>query len=157
MCSTHTLGELYLGSLPTGVAVQDDQLVVTLADGRAVEFPLSFVSELSHRQPLQAEAEILILRHPPKLDHVHVTDTSLNVYLQDGRMLSSPLAWFPRLWHGTPAERNNYRVLGNDDALYWPDLNEDIDLLGLLQGGKSGESDRSIQNWLQSRVAVPAL
>jgi hypothetical protein len=106
---------------------------------------------------LPMEAKLLILRHPPKIDHVHVTDTALNVYLQDGRVLSSPLAWFPRLLHGTLAERNHYELHGDDDAIHWPDLDEDIDLLSLLQGGKSGESEHSLQKWLQSRVAVPAL
>ncbi|MCW5852493.1 MAG: DUF2442 domain-containing protein, partial [Anaerolineae bacterium] len=82
---------------------------------------------------------------------------ALNVYLKDGRVLSSPLAWFPRLRHGTPAERNHYQLQGDDDVIHWPDLDEDIELLSLFQGGTSIESESSIQRWLQSRVTAPAL
>ncbi len=66
-------------------------------------------------------------------------------------MLSCLLAWFPRLLHGTPAERNHYQVLGDDDVIHWPDLDEDVGLLRLLEGGKSAESERSIRRWLMSR------
>ncbi len=151
MHGKNTLSELYLGSEPTGVAVQDDELLVTLADGRTVAVPLQLVSELSRADPLPIEARILVLRHPPKIDHVHVTDNALNIYIQDGRVMSFPLAWFPRLLHGTPAERNHYVVFGEDDVIHWPELDEDIDLMRLLEGGKSVESERSIQQWLLSR------
>jgi hypothetical protein len=130
--------------------------LVTLADGRVIAIPLQLVSQLSEEEPLPTEAQLLILRHPPKIDHLHVTDHALNVYLKDGRMLSSPLAWFPRLLHGTPAERNHYELSGEDDVIHWPDLDEDIDLAHLLTGGKSVESERSIQRWLASRnVTAP--
>ncbi|HKZ79516.1 MAG TPA: DUF2442 domain-containing protein [Anaerolineae bacterium] len=146
-----TLSNLYLGSEPTQVTVEGDQLVVTLADGRTVAIPLQLASQLSQAEPLPGETQLLILRRPLRVDHVHVTDSALNVYLQDGRMLSCPLAWFPRLLHGTLAERNHYQVLGDDDVIHWPDLDEDVELLRLLEGGKSIESERSIQRWLMSR------
>ncbi len=149
----NTLGNLYLDSEPTHVTVQDDQLLVMLADGRTVAIPLQLVSQLSQAEPLPAEAQLLILRHPPKIDHVHVTDSALSVYLQDGRMLASPLAWFPRLLHGTPAERNHYEVLGDEDVIHWPAVDEDIELTRLFEGGKSIETEDSIKRWLLSRQA----
>ncbi len=152
-----TLAELYLGSEPTSVSVEDDQVLLALDDGRSVALPLEVVSQWSHQATLPAEAEVLILPRPPQIDHVHVTDSALHVYLKDGRVLSSPLAWFPRLLHGTSAERNHYHLQGNDDVIHWPDLDEDIELLSLFQGGRSAESESSVQRWLQSRVAAPTL
>ncbi|GAB4411533.1 MAG: hypothetical protein Fur0044_05570 [Anaerolineae bacterium] len=147
----NTLGKLYLGSEPTTVTVDDDQLLITLADGRVVVIPLPLVSQLEQAEPLPAEAQILVLRHPPQIDHVHITDSALNVYLKDGRQLSCPLAWFPRLLHGTPAERNHYELSGDDAIIHWPELDEDIELSRLFEGGRSMESERSIQRWLLSR------
>lgn len=147
----NTLSKLYLGSEPTGVRVDDDQLLVTLADGRTVSIPLQVVSQLEQVDPLPAEAEVLVMRHPPQVDHVHVTDSALNVYLKDGRLVSCPLAWFPRLLHGTPAERNHYELSGDDNVIHWPELDEDIELARLFEGGRSVESERSIQRWLLSR------
>ncbi len=147
----NTLSKLYLNSEPTGVKVEDDQLLVTLADGRTVWIPLQLVSQLEQDEPLPAEAEVLILRHPPQVDHVHVTDSALNVYLKDGRLLSCPLAWFPRLLHGTPAERHSYELSGDDNVIHWPELDEDIELTRLFEGGRSVESERSIQRWMLSR------
>ena len=72
----------------------------------------------------------------------------------DGRTLSAPLAWFPRLVHGTAAERNDYELRGEEDVIHWPALDEDIDLEGLLVGGRSGESSASLQRWLGGRAAV---
>ena len=147
----NTLSKLYLGSEPTDVKVDDDQLLVTLADGRTVSFPLYMISQLEQAEPLPAEAEIVILRHPVRIDHVHVTDSALNVYLKDGRLLSCPLAWFPRLLHGTPAERSHYELSGDDNIIHWPELDEDIELTRLFEGGRSVESESSIQRWLLSR------
>lgn len=147
----NTLGKLYLGSEPTGVNVADDQLLLILADGRTLSIPLEVVSQLEHTEPVPAQAELLILRQPPQIDHVHVSDSALNVYLKDGRLLSCPLAWFPRLLHGTSAERNHYELSGDDNIIHWPELDEDIELTRLFEGGKSLESERSIQRWLLSR------
>lgn len=147
----HTLSSLYLGSDPTGVKVDDDQLIITLADGRVIPIPLQLVSQLEQGELPPAEAQMLILRHPPQIDHVHVTDSALNVYLKDGRLLACPLAWFPRLLHGTPAERNHYTLSGDDNVIHWPELDEDIELAGLFEGGRSAEGEGSLQRWLLSR------
>jgi len=146
-----TWSRLYLGSDPTGVRVDEDQLLVTLADRRTISIPLQLVGQLGQDEPWLTESQVLILRHPPQIDHVHVTDSALNVYLQDGRLLSCPLAWFPRLLHGTPAERNHYQLSGNDDVIHWPELDEDIELARLFEGGRSVESERSLHRWLATR------
>ena|SRR5687768_15900207 len=81
---------------------------------------------------------------------VRVTADSLTVDLTDGRTISAPLVWFPRLVHGTPEERNNWEI-GSGIGIHWPDLDEDISVEGLLFGGPSRESGRSLQRWLDSR------
>ncbi len=82
---------------------------------------------------------------------VTVSDESLTVELVDGRSVSVPLAWYPRLTHATPTESENWRLIGRGEGIHWPDLDEDISVEGLLAGRPSGESQASFQRWLQSR------
>jgi hypothetical protein len=82
---------------------------------------------------------------------VSVTDDTLSVDLADGRTISAPIAWFPRLAHGTPAERRNLHLIGGGEGIHWPDLDEDISVEGLLAGRRSGESQASLKRWLASR------
>jgi hypothetical protein len=82
---------------------------------------------------------------------VTVTDDSLTVDLVDGRTLSVPLAWYPRLVHGTPQERDNWRLIGDGEGIHWLDLDEDLSVEGLLLGRPSSESQRSFQRWLDER------
>ena len=86
-----------------------------------------------------------------KAQQVTVTDDSLTVDLTDGRTISAPLAWYPRLVHGTLQERNNWRLIGDGEGIHWPDLDEDLSVEGLLLGRPSGESQRSFQRWLDER------
>jgi hypothetical protein len=79
------------------------------------------------------------------------SEDSLTVRLDDGRTLSVPLAWYPRLLCGTLAERQNYVLIGNGEGIHWPDLDEDISVEGLLAGRRSAESDVSLAKWKQSR------
>ena len=88
---------------------------------------------------------------PALAQRVEVTNDALVVDLTDGRTLSVPLAWYPRLAHGTPAERSNWRLIGQGQGIHWPDLDEDISVEGLLAGQPSGESQSSLQKWLKSR------
>jgi hypothetical protein len=83
---------------------------------------------------------------------VAVTDDSLTVDLTDGRTISVPLAWYPRLMHGTPRERNNWQLIGSGEGIHWPDLDEDLSVEGLLLGRASGESQTSLQRWLNERA-----
>ncbi len=71
--------------------------------------------------------------------------------LKDRRSVSVPLAWFPRLLHGTAAERGNWELLGDGEGIHWPDLDEDISVEGLLAGLPSRESQRSLGQWLARR------
>ena len=91
---------------------------------------------------------------PVKAQSVSVTDTELVVQLADGRTVSVPLAWYPRLFYGTPAERNNWQWLGQGEGIHWPDLDEDIAVAHLLAGIPSGESQRSLKKWLDARKAI---
>ena|SRR5690348_827056 len=85
---------------------------------------------------------------------VSVTDDALTVDLADGRTISVPLEWFPRLVHATPPERANAQIAG--DGIHWPELDEDISVEGLLAGRASGESQASLKKWIQSRAKVKA-
>ena len=82
---------------------------------------------------------------------VSVTDDTLTVDLVDGRTVAVPLAWYPRLAHGLPEERENWRLVGRGEGIRWPDLDEDVSVEGLLDGRPSGESQTSFERWLQNR------
>jgi len=83
--------------------------------------------------------------------NVSVSDDALVVDLADGRTITVPLAWFPRLAHGTAGERANWRLIGDGEGIHWPDLDEDISIESLLAGRRSGESQDSLRRWLESR------
>jgi hypothetical protein len=82
---------------------------------------------------------------------VTITDDTLAVDLEDGRTIAVPIGWYPRLTYGTPAERANFQISGAGYGIYWPDLDEDIGVEGLLLGKKSRESQASFKQWLQQR------
>ena len=84
-------------------------------------------------------------------ENVRVTSESLCVELSDGRNVTAPLAWFPRLQHGTAKERNNWRLIGRGEGIHWSDLDEDISVEGLMLGEPSGESQSSFARWLERR------
>ncbi len=83
---------------------------------------------------------------------VTVTESALTVDFRDGRTVSVPLAWYPRLLHGTLKERNTWRLIGEGEGIHWPDLDEDISVESLLAGRLSGESQRSLKEWLDQRT-----
>ena len=87
--------------------------------------------------------------------NVRVTDRALIVELRDGRVVSVPLAWYPRLAEGSPRERRRWELLGPGIGIHWPDLDEDISIEGLLQGLPSGESVGSLNEW-RARRKKPA-
>ncbi|MBA3967663.1 MAG: DUF2442 domain-containing protein [Nitrospirales bacterium] len=87
----------------------------------------------------------------PGAQDVKVTDDTLSVDLEDGRTISVPLAWFPRLVNATAEERNHWRLIGSGEGIHWKDLDEDISIEGLLAGHASGESQVSFKNWLEKR------
>ena len=85
---------------------------------------------------------------------VTVSDDALSADLTDGRTITVPLAWFPRLASGTPTERANWRLIGNGEGIHWPDLDEDISVESLLAGRRSGETQESLRRWMESRKAA---
>jgi len=87
----------------------------------------------------------------PRAQCVTVSQDSVVVDLNDGRTVSAPLAWYPRLLHGTPKERGNWRLIGSGEGIHWPDLDEDLSIESLISGRPSGESQESLKRWLETR------
>jgi len=89
----------------------------------------------------------------PNAERVTVTDDTLTVELSDGRSVTVPLTWFPRLLHGTADERQQWRLVGRGEGIHWEALDEDISVESLLAGRPSGESQASLKKWLEKRQA----
>jgi len=82
---------------------------------------------------------------------VRVSDDALIIDLADGRTVSTPLAWYPRLLHGSAAERQEHQLIGQGLGIHWPQLDEDISVEGILAGRPSYEGRDSFEEWLASR------
>ncbi len=95
-----------------------------------------------HSSAVEAELDV-------RATDVRVTDSTITVELEDGRTISVPTAWYPRLRHATATERANYKLDGS--GISWPALDEDVSVRGLLLGRKSGESAGSFKFWLENR------
>jgi len=93
----------------------------------------------------------LALETEPTVVNVTVTEDELMVDLVDGRRMTVPFAWYPRLMYATAAERQNFQLLGDGYAIEFPDLDEHIGIEGLLAGRHSGESQKSLEKWLNER------
>ncbi|MEK7727321.1 MAG: DUF2442 domain-containing protein [candidate division KSB1 bacterium] len=93
----------------------------------------------------------LVLDPEPAATQVTITNEKLIVELSDGRSIVVPLAWYPRLLHGSPAERQNWQLLGEGYAIEWPELDEHIGIEGLLAGRRSSENPQSLRRWLHNR------
>ena len=87
----------------------------------------------------------------PNAENITITEDTLSVDLRDGRTISVPLAWFPRLLQSTPEKRNNWRLIGKGRGIHWEDIDEDISVEGLIAGRPSGESQSSFKKWLEKR------
>lgn len=94
---------------------------------------------------------LLVEAHASIAQHVLVSEDMLTLELADGRVVSVPLAWYPRLLHGTPDERSQWRLIGKGEGVHWPDLDEDISVGSILVGRPSGESQESLRRWLEAR------
>jgi hypothetical protein len=92
----------------------------------------------------------------PRARALEVNDKTLTIHLEDGRTLSAPLRWYPRLWHGSLKERNNFEIFGDGTYIHWPDLDEDLTVAGLLAGKRSQESGASLKKWLAGRKKKPS-
>jgi len=93
----------------------------------------------------------LVLEREPCAVRAEADNGGIRVTLDDGRVMSVPLDWYPRLLHATDAERRNCDVFGNGTAIEWPDIDEHISVEGLLAGRRSGECAASFERWLKSR------
>jgi hypothetical protein len=85
---------------------------------------------------------------------ISVSEDALVAELADGRTIMVPLAWFPRLAHGTPTERANWRLIAGGEGIHWPDLDEDVSVESLLAGRRSSETQESLRRWLQQRKSA---
>ena len=87
----------------------------------------------------------------PEVSDVAVSEETLRVELSDGRTLSVPIGWYPRLAYATDEERTNWTIIDEGDGVHWRDLDEDVSLEGLLAGHASRESQASLRRWLEGR------
>jgi Protein of unknown function (DUF2442) len=95
----------------------------------------------------------LVIEATAAVEHIVVTSEELTLRLADGRSVSAPLAWYPRLYHATAAERRHWRLIGDGEGVHWPHLDEDISVENILAGKRSGESQLSFKRWLNGRVS----
>ncbi|MCX7016004.1 MAG: DUF2442 domain-containing protein [Candidatus Sumerlaeota bacterium] len=77
---------------------------------------------------------ILALAADERVRDVRCTEDVLTVDLMDGRSISVPLAWYPRLFHATPEQRGHWEIAGAGYGIHWPDIDEDLNTEGLLRG-----------------------
>jgi hypothetical protein len=97
---------------------------------RQLERLVTETSEVGRRRGMSSS--VIELRS--KARGVSVGDDELTVLLVDGRKISVPLAWFPRLLHATVEQRLNFELLGEGEGIHWPDIDEDLSVAGLLRG-----------------------
>ena len=76
----------------------------------------------------------------PRAERVEIDEDSLKVDLADGRRITVPLAWFPRLLHATEEQRSKWELLGAGEGIHWPEIDEDISVAGLLRGTPAPEA-----------------
>jgi hypothetical protein len=89
----------------------------------------------------------------PLAQSVTVTEDTLRVDLSDGRTISVPLGWYPRLKHATAEERRKWHLIAQGRGIHWESIDEDISVEGLIAGRASGESQGSFKKWLDSRTS----
>ena len=87
----------------------------------------------------------------PGATNLVVTEDTLTAQLTDGRTISVPLSWYPRLVHATQEERDNWELFGEGVFMHWPDLDEDLSTEALLAGWPSRENQRSFKQWLAAK------
>lgn len=93
----------------------------------------------------------------PMITGAQITEDTLSVDLSDGRTISVPLGWYPRLEHANPKERANWRLIGSGTGIHWKDLDEDLSVQGIIAGKPSGESQESFKRWLKEREQRPTI
>ena len=87
----------------------------------------------------------------PNAVSVLIDEDTLTVELDDGRTVSVPVAWYPRLLHASKKERSNWRLIGKGRGIHWENVDEDISVESILAGRPSGESQAFLKKWLEGR------
>ena len=82
---------------------------------------------------------------------VEVRGDTIFLDLVDGRTMTVPIVWYPRLWYGTKEERANFELLDEGRYIHWPELDEDLSIDGMVAGRRSGENAESLRKWLAAR------
>jgi hypothetical protein len=90
----------------------------------------------------------------PRVQEAQIGEETLILELVDGRTVTVPLAWYPRLWYGSQEERSRFEIIGDGSYIHWPELDEDLSVTGILAGRRSGESPESLKKWLAGRDAT---
>ena len=77
---------------------------------------------------------ILAIRADERVKHIHFTEETISVDLMDGRIITVPLIWYPRLFHATPDQREKWKVCGGGYGIHWEEIDEDLSTEGMLRG-----------------------
>jgi len=86
----------------------------------------------------------LVVETEPRAMDVVVTDDELTVHLVDGRRISAPLVWYPRLLHATPLQRNGWELIGEGEGIHWSQIDEDLSVAGILRGARAPQPKRGV-------------
>jgi hypothetical protein len=90
-----------------------------------------------------------------RIDRVDVTEDTITAHLVDGRVISVPLAWSWRLSEATPAQRANWRLIGDGHGVHWPDIDEDLSAEGMLHGVPAGRGAKLSEPAPANRALQP--
>lgn len=85
-----------------------------------------------------------------RIVEAEVNEDEVTTQLEDGRAVTTPLEWYPRLAFGTTEERQNFEITGRGRGLYWPLLDEDLSVEGMLSGTPSAEGAQSLKGWKEA-------
>ena len=93
----------------------------------------------------------LVIEKESLANEIQFNENSFTVFLSDGREMTIPLIWYPRLLQATKKERDNYILIGDGEGIHWDNLDEDISVSGLIAGRRSSENSESLKRWLKKR------
>ena len=85
---------------------------------------------------------ILALAADERVKDVTISEDTVSVNLMDGRTITVPLTWYPRLLNATPEQRKNWHVSGGGYGIHWPDIDEDLSTEGLLRGSPAPQKSK---------------
>jgi len=85
-----------------------------------------------------------------RIVEAEVNEAEVTVHLEDGRSVTTPLEWYPRLAFATSEERQTYEITGRGRGLHWPMLDEDLSVEGMLSGTPSAEGAQSLKGWKEA-------